>query len=102
MICSIDEFLLVVQKWITESTAVSFVLMVFDDPKEAAVALRLQGRVVSIDTALPGFTFLSGEDGFINGFIVVDLKAWQQIGYADKGFGLSRPGASIALSISLP
>jgi hypothetical protein len=104
MICDTDDFLLIVQNWITDSATVIFTFAVFDDPKEPALGLRLQGRIIAVDPTVPGFTFRVGEGDFI----LVDLKAWTQVAYADRGayppaenikeaFTLNRPGASIAL-----
>lgn len=104
MICHVDDFLLIVQNWITDSATVILTFAVFDDPKEPALGLRLRGRISAVDPTVPGFTFLTGEGDFI----LVDLRAWSQLAYADRdaqptaenikeAFSLNRPGASIAL-----
>jgi hypothetical protein len=109
MICEIDEFLLIVQNWITDSAAVMFSLILFDAPKEPVLGVRLRGRIGTIDKQVPAFTFVSGEESFI----VVDLTTWSQVGYADssaypegeqvkEGFVIARPGASIAIWALLP
>jgi hypothetical protein len=108
MICEIDEFLLIVQNWITDSATVMFSLILFDAPKAPVLGVRLRGRIGAIDKLAPAFTFVSGEESFI----VVDLAAWSQVGYADssaypkgeqvkEGFVIARPGASIAIWVPL-
>ncbi|MDR3677466.1 MAG: hypothetical protein P4N24_18415 [Acidobacteriota bacterium] len=104
IICNIDEFLLVVQKWGTESATVMFVLRLADDSNEPIFGFRLRGRMGLVDKRLPFFTFLTADESEI----VVDLSVWSQIGYADsgadpkgepvkEGFVIARPGALIAV-----
>jgi len=104
MICSTEEFLLVLQNWITDSATVICLLRVGDDPVEPAIAFSLRGRIRGIDHSLPGFTFVIAE----NNLTVVNLSAWTEIGYADanaypasenidQAFSLVRPGAQIGL-----
>jgi hypothetical protein len=104
MICNTEEFLLVLQKWITDSATVSLRVLVFDDPKDAALGMYLRGRVASVDKGLPGFRFVFGEDDFI----IFNLSVWSQIGYGEnvvlpdgeqvgQSFTIARPGASVAI-----
>lgn len=108
MICATEEFLLVIQKWITDSATVKFLLLL-GPPGEPFVGVSLRGRIRGIDPSLPAFVFTTGDDPDI----VVDLRGWT-IGFADKtapeplgddadeAFGLSRPDASINLWASSP
>lgn len=109
MICTVEEFLLVVQNWLTDSAKVVLVVTVSGiDPREPALALRAEGRIGTVDLGLPGFAFTRG-DGDI---VIVNLKEWFEIGYAAEhaypsdhvnresireGFTLSRAGVSISL-----
>ena len=105
MICTSEEFLLVVQNWITDSATVVFVLSVFNsDPATLALGSRETGCVTGIDLTLPAFSFSLSEGNVI----VVNLAEWAQIGYADQSayppgqsikeaFTICRPGATIAL-----
>jgi hypothetical protein len=104
MICDTDEFLLVVQNWITDSATVVLTLAVFDEATAPALGARILGRISSVDLTAPGFIFRAGEGDLI----LVDLKAWTQVGYADRAafppaenikeaFTLNRPGASLAV-----
>jgi hypothetical protein len=108
MICDMEDFLLILQNWITDSAPVIFSLMLFDDPKTPVLGLRLRGRVASIDKQLPAFCFAVEDDSVI----LVDLSTWSQVGYADssayppteqikEGFTIQRPGASIAIWVPL-
>jgi hypothetical protein len=107
MICNTDEFLLIVQKWVTDSATVTFVLRLTDDSNEPIFGFRLRGRVRSVDNVLPAFTFLTEGDSEI----FVDLGAWPQMGFTDssaypegepikEGFLIARQGASIAVWVS--
>ena len=105
MICTSEEFLLVVQNWITDSATVVFILTVSgSEPTTPALGSQETGRVTGVDATLPAFSFSSREGNVI----VVNLAEWPQIGYADhsayppgqsikEGFTICRPGASIAL-----
>jgi len=105
MICSSEEFLLIVQNWITDSATVVFMLTVSgSDPTTPALGSRETGCVTEIDSTLPAFSFSSQEGNVI----VVNLAEWSQIGYADQSayppgqsikeaFSICRPGASISL-----
>jgi hypothetical protein len=104
MICNINDFLLIVQSWVTDSENVFFVLRLLDDSNEPIFGFRLRGRVGSVDKVLPAFTFITEDDSEI----VVDLAAWPQVGYTDRsaypkgelvkeGFVIDRPGAQIAV-----
>jgi hypothetical protein len=106
MICDTDEFLLVAQKWLTDSATVTLSFMLFENPKEPILVLRLRGRISSVDASLPGFCFLTGEDSIT----VVALHDWKEMGYLDRGafpptenieesLTVARPGASVNLSI---
>lgn len=105
MICDPDEFLLLMQKWATDSARVVLTLIVFDEPERSALTIRLRGRL-----AVPGEEHkLLRFDLEEEGFLIIDVAQWPQIGYADKNalsefwtieesFILDRPGASLSLS----
>jgi hypothetical protein len=109
MICTSEEFLLVLQNWITDSAAVVFILTVSgSDPAAPALGSQETGRVTGVDSTLPAFSFSSKEGNVI----VVNLAEWSQIGYADhsayppgqsikEGFTICRPGASVALWVPI-
>jgi hypothetical protein len=103
MICATEDFLLIVQKWITDSATVKLLLLL-GPPGEPFLGVSLRGRIRGIDPSLPAFIFTTGADPDI----AVDLRGWQ-IGFADKtapeplgenadeAFILNRPNVSIAL-----
>jgi hypothetical protein len=80
MLCNIDEFLLVLQNWMTASTSVDFLLILFDAPREPLLSVQLVGTVAGIDDSLPGFSFSTES----RGLVIVNLNHWPQLGYADK------------------
>lgn len=105
MICTADELMLVLQNWLTDSAKVVFTLNVLGAGANApALGAREEGRIIGLDPRLPGFSFSScGEN-----LIIVNLREWSQIGYADntayppgqnikEAFSICRPGASISM-----
>jgi hypothetical protein len=110
MICEPDEFLLVLQKWITDSVSVNFSLWLSGEGLvPTALSITLLGRVVAVDPVSRSFIFSSNDSGVI----ALHLIHWAAISYLDKGdlpriksikdgFLLERPGASISLLIQEP
>ena len=104
MICDSEAFLLIVQKWITDSAAVMFSLGLSEECAAPVVSALIRGCLLRVDVDLPGFSFSAGEDGII----IVNLNGWI-LGYADsnalphnpghleEGFTLTRPGALISI-----
>jgi len=106
MICEPEQFLLVLQKWITDSASVSFALLISGDDDAAipALSLTLRGRVLAIDPAR-NVMFSS-----IDGVIAIHVDNWSEIIYLDRsdlprirgvkgGFRLKKWGASIDLLV---
>lgn len=104
MICDPDEFLLLMQKWATDSARVVLTLLILGDSKQSAFAVRAEGRV-EVDAAAK---CLRVRDIGKDGFVIVDVAQWPSIGYADKmalpkfeaieeAFTLNRPGAALSL-----
>lgn len=107
MICEPDDFLLVAQKWATDSAKVMVSLMVFDDPKEPVFVWRAPGRLLRVEDRTVSVAFPD------NGVLLIDVNQWAEIGYADgkalpspermgEDFGLSRPGAMLHIWTTLP
>jgi hypothetical protein len=107
MICDPDDFLLVLQKWITDSARVSFSLWLSgEELVPTALSITLLGRVVAVDPVSRSFMFSSNDSGVI----ALHLDHWANISYLDKGdlpriksieqgFLLERPGAKISLLV---
>ena len=106
MICKPEQFLLVLQKWITDSASVSFVLLILvnDDTAIPALSVTLRGRVLAIDPAR-NIMFSSTDGG-----TVIHVDNWTEILYLDRsdlprigsikeGFRLKKQGASTDLLI---
>jgi hypothetical protein len=109
MICDMDDFLLIAERWVTDSAKIFFVLTLFDDANEPIFGFRLRGTARSVDKRFPAFTFLTGDGSEI----VVALYAWSKVGYCDssaypegepvkEGFVIARPGATIAVWVPEP
>ena len=113
VLCDKDDFLLIVEQWLTESASVLLMLELFDEPESPFLGLMLRGVIASIDHNLPGFSFRSQGDDSSLANVVIHLDDWQ-IGYADRSefakmpnqivpeiqesFTLSKPGISIAIA----
>jgi hypothetical protein len=112
MLCDRDDFLLIIEQWLTDSASVLLILTLFDDPTSPFLGIQMHGVIASIDRTLPGFCFRSREGDAIENF-VVHLEDWN-IGYADRSafakapnpinpdvresFGLNKPGISMSIS----
>lgn len=84
MICGADEFLLVLQKWITDSAKVTLHLCIFrEEPLNPSLGGRIQGRIVSAANNPPGFIFLSDNEDTI----AVDVEGWAISFGADAKIG---------------
>jgi len=79
MICDTDEFLLVAQRWITDSATIILNFSLFESGGEQVFTMRLRGRVTSIDREIPGFCFLPSDGDLVT----VVLSDWQ-VGYVDQ------------------
>jgi hypothetical protein len=110
MICAPDEFLLILQKWFTDSASVSFSLWLSgEELVPTALSITLLGRVVAVDPIAQS-CMLSSDGG---GVIALHLSHWATISYLDKGslpraesinegFLLEKAGASISLLTQEP
>ena len=81
MICDPAEFLLVLQKWITDSVKVHFSLCLAEGDLTPVLSVTLRGRVVAVDPNSRSFMFASNNSGVI----ALHLKQWTTISYLDKG-----------------
>jgi hypothetical protein len=79
MICDIDDFLLVAQKWITDSATVILNFSLFESGGKQVFTMGLRGRVTSVDHEIPGFCFLPSDGDPV----IIVLRDWQ-VGYADQ------------------
>jgi hypothetical protein len=109
MICSMDDFLTIVQSWVTNSADVLFLLRLDDEANEPVFGFRIRGTVKSVDKRFPAFTFVTSD----RSEIFVALDAWPRVGYGDSsaypkgevvkgGFIIARPGAIIAVWVPEP
>ena len=108
MICDPDEFLLILQKWITDSANVSFSFSLFEEGNlvPPILSVTLLGRVLAVDPNSRSFIFSSNDSGVV----AVHLGNWSSLSYLGKGelpriknikegFLLERPGATISLLV---
>jgi hypothetical protein len=70
MICEPDDFLLVAQKWATDSAKVMVSLMVFDDPKEPVFVWRVAGRLLRVEDRKVSVAFPD------DGVLLIDVTQW--------------------------
>jgi hypothetical protein len=79
MICDTDDFLLVAQKWITDSATVILNFSLYESGGKQVFTMRLRGRITSIDREIPGLCFLPSDGDLV----IIVLRDWQ-VGYADQ------------------
>ena len=61
MLCDKDDFLLIVEQWLTESASVLLMLELFDEPESPFLGLMLRGVIASIDHTYLDFLLGAGE-----------------------------------------